>query len=62
MSESRSPEAELFLSKLAQEMGNAGYCNYDACWEFLDRAYSAAERETRERIKEALCDTCKQKV
>ena len=43
---------ERFLKHLTGEMGRAGYCNYDACREFLDRAYQEgedqAERDTRE--------------
>lgn len=33
------------LENLAKEMGDAGYCNYAACLEFLERARALGHKE-----------------
>ncbi len=38
-------ERALTIKKLALEMGNAGYCNYSACHQYLSQAYDAALEE-----------------
>lgn len=44
------PTLEEQIKELAKQMGDAGYCNYDACEDFLrqaaDLALAAAENET----------------
>jgi len=35
------------LKQLAKEMGNAGYCNYAACQEFLQRAFDLGAESSK---------------
>lgn len=42
------------LTRLAKEMGDAGYCNYDACQEFLARAFQAGAESTSQELRRAV--------
>jgi hypothetical protein len=44
------------VERLAKEMGDAGYCNQEACREYLQKAYAAGERAMRERAVQACHD------
>jgi len=45
------------LTELAKKMGDAGYCNYEACHEYLTEAYQMGYRDALETEK---CPTCHQ--
>lgn len=46
---------ERALTPLAKEMGNAGYCNYAACDEFLTKAWNAAVQAAAEIARRCEC-------
>ena len=49
------PEREAgMIDQLAKEMGDAGYCNYTACREYLVRAYRAGAEAQRELLDAAV--------
>jgi hypothetical protein len=54
-----SEERAEIIAELAKKMGDAGYCNYAACTEYLELSYAAGKRAGGRELEEALRETMK---